>query len=72
MKFWLTQNAIAFDQLVNALFGGYSDETLSARAHRSNGWGRMVINMIFFWQNDHCYDAYLAEKRRAQLPRHYR
>ena len=30
----MKQIAIAFDQLINAVLGGYADETLSARAHR--------------------------------------
>ena len=30
----MKQVAIAFDQLINTLLGGYADETLSARAHR--------------------------------------
>jgi hypothetical protein len=31
---YFEQNAIAFDQFLNALIGGYADETLNARAHR--------------------------------------
>lgn len=31
----LKQIAIAFDQLLNAMLGGMADETLSARAHRT-------------------------------------
>lgn len=71
------QIGIAADQLANALLGGYADETLSARAWREgqNGgaWGvvRAVIDAIFFWQMNHCKNAYLSEMARKQLPREY-
>lgn len=74
---YIEQNAIAFDQQLNALLGGMADETLSARAYRnrnvSKGWNTAykVINKIFFWQKDHCYEAYLSEMNRKQLPVEY-
>lgn len=76
MKQYLTQNAIAFDQLINALvLGGYADETLSSRAHRMRekgqrywGWTANAIDRIFFWQVGHCALAHEAELRRWQLP----
>ena len=34
IKFWLRQNLIAFDQSINAFWGGWADETLSSRAWR--------------------------------------
>jgi hypothetical protein len=76
----LEQIAIAADQLANTLIaGGWSDETLSARAHRlerrgSKRWarGRRVIDALFFWQPNHCESAYQSEGRRKQLPREYR
>lgn len=70
----LLQVAIAFDQQINTLLGGYADETLSSRAWRcqnkSKFWriARSVIDSIFFWQPNHCSQAYLAEKLRKQLP----
>ena len=70
----LLQVAIAFDQQINTLLGGYADETLSSRAWRcqnkSKFWriARSVIDSIFFWQPKHCSQAYLAEKLRKQLP----
>lgn len=64
---------IAVDQLINTLFCGYADETLSSRAHRhyldgSRKWPRYLINMLFFWQADHCKTAYESELERAHLP----
>ena len=64
---------VAFDQLFNALFGGTCDETLSSRAHRLKvERGRkipsMIINAIFFFQEDHCKEAYESEINRLHLP----
>ena len=68
------QIAIAFDQLINTLFGGWADETLSCRAwrqrQRKRRWAmaRRVIDGLFFWQENHCESAYLSEKNRLQCP----
>lgn len=75
----LLQFLIAIDQLLNTLIpGGYADETLSARAHRMRvkgqpywGWLARAINLLFFWQEDHCQGAWLEEIRRRQLPDAY-
>lgn len=71
-QFW-----IAVDEVFNTVLGGYADETLSARAHRvtiTGGpvWPKKVINALFFWQPDHCLDAYRSEFDRKHLPSHYR
>ena len=68
----LKQVAIAFDQLLNALLGGMADETLSARAHRTGSVLEPLIDALFFWQADHCFESYLSEKERKQLPQEYR
>lgn len=67
------QVLIALDQLVNTLLWGYADETLSARAHRhalkgDRAWPEKMINFLFFWQKDHCKQAYQSEIDRTQLP----
>lgn len=67
------QIAVALDQLINAIFGGYADETVSSRSHRAYAdgkrkWTRDVINAVFFWQDDHCREAYESELKRNQLP----
>lgn len=71
----LKQLLIAIDQVLNTLLGGMADETLSARAHRQRLRGRpamaQAINALFFWQADHCADAYASETLRRQLPTHY-
>jgi len=68
---YLARNAIALDQQVNALLGGSPDETLSARCHREDLAIKRLVNLLFFWQNDHCYQAYLSELYRKQLPKEY-
>ena len=64
---------IAADQLVNALLAGWPDETLSSRAWRweQNGvrsWPRRFLDRLFFWEQDHCYQAYISEREGRQLP----
>jgi len=73
------QVLIALDQLVNALFGGWADETLSARAHRCKWQKReWLINLLFFLEKDsegkrnHCEQAYEHEIDRKDLPEEYR
>lgn len=72
------QIAIALDQLVNTLLGGYADETISAKSYRCrhNSGMRWLayrsINALFFWQDDHCHSAFDSEKLRAHFPIEYR
>ena len=76
----LMQVLIALDQLANALLGGFSDETLSARAYRNDSktgkrrWriARRVIDTLFFWEVDHCFHAFMSEVDRRQYPPSYR
>ena len=73
----LKQFLIAMDQLFNTLLGGWSDETLSARAYRnrdkSKAWFVLyqVLNTIFFWEHDHCESSYNSEVIRKHLPEDY-
>ncbi len=72
------QVAIALDQLFNTLLAGYADETLSARAYRmqfkKKRWktARRLLDGLFFWHDDHCFNAYINEYKRKHLPAHYR
>ncbi len=73
MERYLKQNLIALTQALNTLLGGYCDESTSSRAHRQQikrrwRWARRGINALFFWQHDHCRDAYEAEQQRRQFP----
>lgn len=67
----MKQILIAIDQLVNTLAGGYADETISARAHRSKWvFVEKFINLLFLDRN-HCKDSYVSEIDRMQLPKDY-
>ena len=82
----MKQFVIAIDQLLNTVvwdsLGGFgkADETLSARAWRlqasSSNWKyfRVVLDKIFaiFNDKDHCYNSWLSEKNRKQLPEEYK
>lgn len=75
---WALNLLIALDQLANCLLRGDPDETLSARAHRMRakghrhwGWLAGAINLVFFWQEDHCQRAFESELQRRQLPGAY-
>lgn len=66
---------IALDQLLNALFGGYPDETLSSRAYRMDvgggpHWPRKFIDSValIFRDKDHCREAFFSECYGRQLP----
>lgn len=67
----LKQIAIAIDQFFNTVLGGMADETLSARAHRTGSAWEPVIDAMFFWQDAHCFQSYISEKERKQLPGAY-
>lgn len=73
MKKWLEQVAIAIDQLINAILGGWADETMSSYAHRLRiekdiSWVERVIDTLFFWQKEHCKTAYESERARKHFP----
>lgn len=74
----MRQVLIAIDQLFNTLLGGWADETLSARSWRlretSKRWkvAHRVIDALFFFEKDHCYNSYVSEAMRNQLPVEYR
>lgn len=64
----LAQVLIALDQLANAVCNGWADETLSSRAYRESPRAEKFINTLFFWDKDHCYESYVSEQLRTQLP----
>ena len=73
------QFAIALDQAANALFGGWADETLSARCYRLAGryWYaaamRWLLDLVLSpCARNHCEQAYQHELDRTQLPAAYR
>ena len=76
---YLLNLAIAFDQFANAALAGSPDETLSARAWRTEQTGkafgkffRPLIDALFWIvQREHCKKAYAEEVKRRQLPKGY-
>lgn len=70
----------AVDQLINAAFAGWCDETISSHAYRlwrdrkPFGWLMRVYDPLFAWQTQepgvigYCHGAYLKEQRRYQSP----
>lgn len=72
MSYWY-RVLIAVTQALNALLGGWPDESLSSRAWRqreADGWAFVVllIDFLFFWQDDHCLRAYESERNLRQMP----
>lgn len=65
---------IAADQLANALFGGWPDESLSSRLHRRRLLGKPGLadglDRFFglFGEFDHCRESYESERTGRQLP----
>jgi hypothetical protein len=57
---------IALDQLVNALFGGYADETVSFRAatarKRGERWGCVLCKLLDWIDPNHCSKTLLNKK----------
>jgi hypothetical protein len=69
---------IALDQLANALLAGYADETLSSRMYRyelkEKQLGKImrpIIDTLFFFDKNHCFNSYLSELDRRHLPREF-
>ena len=73
MPSYISQLGTAASQLLNALLGGWCDESLSSRAWRKSqaSWrwsiARELIDMLFFWQPNHCERAYLEDERRRYM-----
>lgn len=69
---------IAVGQGINTLCGGSPDETISSACYRFGArippksrlwrWAYRGVNLLFFWQVDHCRGAYNSERERKHLP----
>jgi hypothetical protein len=80
VKHWLWQLVIGIDQLANMLITPFSpeawaDETMSSRVWRmeqaGKWWGRALrpcIDKLFFFDPQHCYTSFIAERQRAHCP----
>jgi hypothetical protein len=77
MRKYLLHILIALDQLVNTLFGGFPDETISAAAWRwelqgKRSWPRKLIDKLFWFDHNHCERSYMSELENKHLHHHYR
>ena len=72
---------IAIDQLANTICGGYPDETISAACYRKSSerghYGHKLLRVILDFtlspiKKDHCFQSYVSEVTRKQLPDGYR
>ena len=64
---------VGIDQLIAAVLTGWPDATLSAWAWvwERDGkcfWLRKFIDLIFFWDKNHCKESYRSELEAVQLP----
>jgi len=70
---YLKNIGISLDQLFGTVFlRTQPDETISAWAYRTNKIRLMAFINLVFRDKNHCYDSYLSEMVRAQLPEEYR
>lgn len=55
---YVYNNIIAFDELLNALTGGYPNETISSRAgraaHNTHYWACILCKILNYLEKDHC------------------
>ena len=84
MRIYIFHILVALSQLGNTLLGGYPDESMSARAWRTNLLGRFpgvitcpLIDLLFYLitfgkDKQHCFKAYQSEVLRRQFPESYR
>ena len=81
MRTYLHNLLVACDQLVNALMGGWPDETLSSRCWRWHlygvrSWSCRLVDMLFWWDHKqcngrtlrHCELSWESERDGRQLP----
>ena len=64
---WLIRLLDSFSQVANVLLlNGDANESVSGRAYRQN-WETSVkiIDTLFFFDQDHCRNAYLSDLARA-------
>lgn len=65
---WLKQVLLALDQLLNAVLGGWADESISSRAWRESPRLARLIDLLFWFDKDHCFESYVSEQLRMQMP----
>ncbi len=76
MPYWKAVG-IAWDQLFNAHFRGWPDETLSSRCWRlhrdgKKHWPRKLVDTLLFWDKNHCQESYESERIGRQIAPEFR
>lgn len=78
-KLYAANVFVAFDQLINTLFGGDPDETISSRAGKGRRAGRWFwtvaanfIDLLFCWQGhaSHCEYYIEHDEGKYQVTKH--
>lgn len=63
LKKYLNRVTISFSILINTLLGGRTNQTFSARNWARKRHNKMnlvwLIDRIFFWDKDHCSEAWI-------------
>lgn len=63
MKKYINRVVIAFSILLNTLMGGRNNQTFSARNYQRKRDRKLnlvwIIDRIFFWDNDHCFNSWI-------------
>lgn len=65
---YFKQVFVAADQLLNATFGGWADETFSSRCYRCYPRAASLIDLLLWFDKNHCERSYESEAKRAYLP----
>lgn len=72
MKAYLFEVLIALDQLLNALLGGYADETISSRAEKARRrgrlWGCVLCRVLHVFDPGHCENSLEADEGQPLNP----
>lgn len=69
MKLYIYNLLISIDQLINTIFGGAPDQTISSRLwkHRDNRVAYMlviIVDLIFHWhEQEHCRKSFESGDR---------
>lgn len=75
MRNYFKRVTIAFSIFLNVLFGGKSNQSFSAAQHqrrRDKKWNLCpIIDRIFFWELEHCLEAWVKWKLIHRSLNHY-
>lgn len=72
MNLYRSNVAISISQFVSVLFGGHPDMTVASRIFVASQNGstkaqelERILNVIFFWDDQHCKQAWLKDVAHA-------